>query len=143
MASIERTIFEKLKEICSEITWIKTVEIENIKSLISDYEEHELPAIQIFDADWAVKHLNCMIEKEWRIKLELVIKSTETTVLTQLDLFDYLDDVEEKFGANVRLRTSNGMFHIRYIGGVTDINQAPFMIAQLDFAVLFEKKYVS
>ena len=141
--SIEKQIFAQLKAILQTLPWVKTVDSETIRLLVTDFQEHEVPAIQFFDAEEVYAHEQARVKVNWSFTIELVTKSTELNVANQGDLFDKKQDIEELIGANVRLNLPGlGMIHIRYDGSRTDLMSVqPFLIAQMDFTALFYKHF--
>lgn len=139
---IETRILSALATLLTNgLPWVKTVQHDSVYYSPEQIRDHELPMVQFFDNKAAVTHERPQIRPEWSISVELILKSTaEQGKVSQFDLFDKKDDIENLIGQNVNLGIQ-GVQHIRYDGWETDITSAPVHICRLDFTVLYRKAY--
>lgn len=146
--SIQRQIFENLHAKLSTITWAKLVEWENIRVLISDFSQHEFPAIQIYDTGEAALNQQRVNEVTLSFSVEIVMTRNTTELVDQALLFDRKLEVKKMIGEDPRLgivsSPSVGSFrHVQYVGAVTDFHSiAPHYIARLDFQALFLEPFI-
>lgn len=143
MASIERLVFEALATQLATLTWIKKIEYQNPRVLVSGFDETEIPAVQFWDTGEPFTHIKGHVEAEFGIQIELVMKSTDIDPVGQGDLFDRKDEIEQLFGSDPKLALNNGqIYHLRYDRADTDIfSTPPFLIAQLQFSALLNKPF--
>ena len=146
--SMQRLIFEKMKTKFEELTWVNTVDYEKIRLFESDFHEHELPLIQMYDLRERSRHVQGRVSVEWSIAVEVVMQSTETDTVNQGILLDRKFETKEKIGDNVRLdlgtepATTGRFIHVAYRGSLTDLHLIPPMfMARLDFEALYEEPY--
>jgi len=138
---IKRQIFEALATELSGISWVKVVNWKKIWLLDSDFNDYQIPAIQIYDTGTRNEHQGGRIQATMALSVELVLKQTSAGVVSQADLFDKVEEIESVIGANINLGI-NGMLHLRYIGDVTDLHTVdPYYIARLDFEAIYLKSF--
>lgn len=147
--SIQKKVFENLKTILeTEISWANYVEYERIRLLTSEFNLHELPAIQIFDNGESATNLQALTENVLSISIEIVMTRSSTELVDQGLLLDRKLEVKRAVGKDPRLgiisTPSEGAFkHIQYVGGVTDLHSLdPHYLARLDFEALFTEPFV-
>jgi hypothetical protein len=144
-ASFERQVFDNLKSIMATgLPWQKYVEFERIKHAISDFNDTELPAVQFwFDEEpFMMQKQRGHAQADLRIIIELVLKSTAKTPLTQGDLLDYLRDIRELLGENLQLDIQGQMFQVTPVRAVRDlVTQLPYMVGQLQINVQGQVPY--
>lgn len=139
-SSIEGKIFEALATLLTTLSWVRTVEYENLRVLPTEWRDFELPSLQFFDNRAIVSHARGDVDVQWSISIELTLKSTADAAYTQLDLFDKKQDVENLIGANVDLGIA-GMKHLRFDGWETDATDGTYLICRLDFSALYKKPF--
>jgi len=145
---MQRLILEKMKEKLLELAWVNTVDYEKIRLFESDFHEHELPLIQMYDQRERSKHVQGRTQVEWSVSVEVVMQSKETDIVDQGVLLDRKFEVKKKIGENVRLdlgqepATTGRFIHMAYRGSLTDLHLIPPMfMARLDFDALYEEPY--
>jgi hypothetical protein len=146
--SIQKQLFENLKTKLEEITWQNLVEYENIRLLISDFNQHEFPVIQIYDNGETATPLRALNDVVLNFSVEIVMTRNSGELINQSLLFDRKLEVKRKIGEDPTLGIigdpSIGAFkNVQYIGGVTDFHTlAPHYLARLDFQALFNEPFV-
>jgi hypothetical protein len=141
--AIEKDIFSKLKDLLSTLSWVNTVEYENIRMYPGDFQDHEIPCIQFFDGGQALEHAHSRMKVAWAIHIELVLKQTAAGTVNKGDLLDKRQEIEQLIGSNVDLGIS-GMIHFRYTSNITDLHSiAPYYYTRMDFEALYYKPYVT
>ena len=150
MASMESDIFTNLKTRLEELTFLNLVEFENIRLQTTDFREHELPAIQMYDNGQSVRHEQGRVVKLWDIVLEMIMKSTSTDVVTQGTVLDRKHDVERKIGAYVQLDLGSApasqgtMSHIKYVSAITDLHLLqPLFLVTFNYQVEMRTPFVN
>lgn len=144
MASPERDVFTAFYNRLVALSWVKSVAYEKIR-VAMDFQEHEVPAIQIYDGNQEFRHERTRLETDWQIVVELIMKQTVSGVVDQMELFDKKYDIERQLGAMVQLGLQNsGMIHLMYDNAVTDIHTFdPYYVARLTFVVKFYKPFTA
>lgn len=149
MAIQDRTL-AKLKTILSALTWVKYCEYERVKLWTTDFGDHELPAIQIYDVGETARNQQQRDSIVWNLAVEIVMRKNVDEDVNQGLLFQRRLEVKRAIGADptlglqdVVVAASEGrMIHIRYAGGMTDLHiLEDKYLARLDFQVLFEEPF--
>ena len=147
--SIETRIFEALKDRLEGLKWLKSVEFDNIKLFSTDWQEHEVPAVQFYDAGQSNIHQRGVLEVDWSITLELIMKPKVTGRIDQRDLLDKKYAIERRLGTKLQLGIQGlqgigSMVHITYPSAITDIHILdPFHVAIMSFVIKFRKPFSS
>jgi len=116
---------------------IKTINYQTIKLAFSDFQDWELPVIQLIDAGESVTHEMGRARKEWDIGLEIVLKSTEEGVVRQQDLFDLQNLVELELWQDPNLGIP-GVIDMKYLGSQSDLAMVkPYFFVRIDFQVRY------
>lgn len=122
---------------------VKTVNYEVIKMVMSDFEDWELPAIQVIDQGESVEHEQGRARKEWDIVLELVMKSSVSGEVRQGDLFDLQNLVETTLWQQPNLGVS-GVIDMKYIGSQSDLHMVkPMFYCRIDLQIRYYDPLVS
>jgi hypothetical protein len=149
MASMESDIFTNLKTYLETIPWVAHVETENPRLLISEWPDDKQPVIQFYDAGRIIEHANRRILNRLTIEIQIGMKvKVDDSTVSQLILFDRMEDVERKIADNVQLglgsaSSSQGeMVHVKYLNAITDLHSlGPYYIAVMNFEVDYYKPY--
>lgn len=149
MAIQDRT-FVALKAIIDGLSWVKSCEYEKIKLWTTDFGDHEMPAVQIYDVGEQSRNQQCRDYITWSLAVELVMKKNVDEDANQALLFQRRLEIKRAIGADPTLglqeavvAASEGrMIHIRYAGGMTDLHVLEDKyLCRLDFQVLFEEPF--
>lgn len=123
---------------------VNAINFEVIKLVMSDFEDWELPAIQIIDQGEVVIHEMGRARKEWDIALELVMKSSESGEVFQKDLFDLQNLVELNIWQDPNLGGTTGIIDLKYLGSQTDLHMVkPMFYCRMDIQVRYYDSLVS
>ena len=140
MASPEEDIAAKLISICSThptLTDVKTVNFDRVQLAISDFRDHEVPAIQFWDVAQVIAHERGRIRVGWAISLEIIMKSLTSGTVTQNELWDLRRRVQLALWETPNLNIPT-VIHMIYNSNITDLHTVePFYIARLDFEVAY------
>lgn len=123
---------------------IKTVSFDKIKLNIADYNDTDLPAVQIIDQSKVFKHVRSTSESSWFVVIELCMRSTqELGVVDQQNMWDLQEDVMRSIMADPTLGLSF-MFHVKLIDSVTDLHlQEPNYTATIGLEILYKEPITS
>ena len=140
MASIENQILSGLQTILLTLSWPKQVEFEFIKTSVTDFREHELPAIQFYFPTMAYAPLQGRSDTDGTIIVEIIMRKSSTDLVNQGLLLDRLDEVLQKVGANPQLgltslpATEGSFKRIDPFAGSTALHiEDPFYTGSLTF----------
>jgi hypothetical protein len=135
--SIESDIIDEIVSRVSSTPGIKTVNFDRVRTTISEFEAHELPAVQIFDQAQVIEHERNRILVTWELALELIMKSDITGIVSQKDLLEKRREIQLKLWERPNIEIP-GVVHLIYNGNVTDLHLLePYYIARIDFSVLY------
>ena len=137
---ISEAVLEKLQG----ITRVKYLSFDKIKIIQSDFNDHELPAIQIIDISETVTHEQNRTKNTWMLSLEIVMRTTEIEPIGQQDLWNLEYEVKRKLWADPTLGIKNkGMVHLRLLGTTTDLHLLePFYYCRMDFEAIYYEHIV-
>lgn len=135
--SIESDIVDAIVAKVSAVTGITSVEFDEVKLSVEDFQSHELPAVQIWDSGASIKHEQGRILSNWNLALELIMKSSTGGTVDQKALFEKRREIQLALWENPNLGIP-GVVHLIYTGHVSDLHLLnPYYIARIDFAVQF------
>ena len=142
--SIETDIVDKIVDIITnDVTGINYVSFDKIKLSTSDFEPHEMPAVQIWDNGQAPLHERGRIKVDWNLSLELIMRSEITGEVDQKGLFEKRREIQLALWNNPNLGIP-GVIHLIYTGNITDLHLLqPNYIARIDFVVQYYDELVS
>jgi len=121
MISKKRAICEAILAKLDGVVAIKTKSFDRVRLYSSDFQDHELPAIQIIDIDETIQHEMSRAKKAWRLGLEIVMKPNEFGDVSQKDLWDMQYTVERALFADPNLSIP-GVIHLQYLSATTDLH---------------------
>lgn len=147
--SIHRLVIEAIKTKLEELTWPRLIAFEEVRLTSSEFKDHEIPAIQVYDiGDTATEQIQGRTENDFEIAIEIVMKRSSSDYIGQGDLFDRRLEVKRKLGEDPTLGLQNldpsqGRFkHIKYNRCITDLHiLKPYYVARLEFSALFEEPF--
>lgn len=114
---------------------LKTVIIDKIRLLASDFQEWELPAVQVIDLEQGNVHELLRGKETWRLMLEVVIGPTATESPTQIKLWDLTEVIIKKLFETPKLGLAY-VVHMKYIGDTTDLHlMEPFYTSKIELTV--------
>lgn len=142
--SIETQIMAALKAKISELTWLKSVEFEVVRNLFTDFPESALPAVQVFDrAPAVVQHSRTLIDVQWPLAIELVLKTSKEGRIDQSILFNRKKEIQDKLSTYLSLGgTVPGFKQLRYDGFETDLHSQPgFFAVSLNMTAMYTDRF--
>lgn len=140
--SMKHKISEALEEIILAIPGVRYFSFDKIRLLSSDFNDVQLPAIQLIDIQEAIIHENVRVKKTWSITLELVMKETEHKAFGQTDLWDFGYKIERALWKNPNLKIP-GVIQLTYNGNTTDLHLLdPYYLLKMDFDVVYYEHLV-
>jgi hypothetical protein len=135
--AIETDIMNAIVARVQTVADVKTVNSDRIVLATSDFRDHELPAVQIWDVAQSMQHQRGRILVNWALSLELVMKSLESGAVDQSTLWTLRRDIQLALWNEPNLGIP-GVVHMIYTGNVTDLHLIePYYVARIDFDVQF------
>jgi hypothetical protein len=135
--SMKSKIANALTTICKTIPRVKYTSFDKIKLLASDFQDHEIPAIQLIDVGLTSEHVQARAKKTWQISLELLLRQDQYNQISNNTLWDFENEVLRAIWANPNLGIP-GVVHPVFLGSHVDLHLiAPMYYSRLDFQVVF------
>ena len=135
--SIESTIADAILTVVGTVAEVKTVNFDNIILATSDFRDHELPAVQLWDVFQSIQHERGRILVNWSLSLELIMKSLTSESVDQKALWELRRKIQLALWEKPNLGIP-GVVHMIYTGNITDLHSVqPYYIARLDFDVQY------
>ena len=140
--SMRTQIATALVSTLTAVTGIKYVAYDKVRMLASDFQDWEIPAVQLIDLGDDNKHEQRRAHKTWNFILELVMGDKTSGLISQKDLWNMLEKIERALFATPNLGIA-GVIHIKLLGSVTDLHMlAPFYTARIDLQVEYYQPLV-
>ncbi len=135
MSSLRAQIAEKIITVINASGYFKWASHETIKMLASDFQEYELPALQLIDLGDDSVHERTRAKKTWNLTLEIVIGPKTNYVPKQTDLWDLLEITEQALFYDPKLGIDE-VIHMKLLGSTTDLHiLQPLYTARIDLQV--------
>lgn len=135
--AIETDIMDAIVARVATVPEIITINSDKIVLATSDFQDHEIPAVQIWDLAQVVEHQRGRILVNWALSLEIIIRSLETGIASQRDLWELRRKIQLALWDQPNLGIP-GVVHMIYTGNITDLHLLePNYIARIDFDVQF------
>lgn len=144
MASIRTQIAEALVARIATLvpTYLKVVEFDTVRLLATDFQEWELPGIQIIDLGEVNQYDGSGVgKKTWNLSIEIVIGPVISTNYqpVQADLWDLMERVENLLGGRPNLGIPQ-VLHGLLLGSSTDLHLIkPLYTARIDYAFVYHQ----
>lgn len=143
MSALKTQISEAIVARLEDIPEIKTIEFDKVRLRSDDFMSVDCPAIQLIDISEQIEHERSRAKKVWSLALELVLKGTAETPVSQVDLWNTQYLVERKLWGLPNLGIP-GVIHLRYLSSQTDLHLLePYYFVRLDLEVLYYENLVS
>ena len=124
------------------ISDLKYVAFDEVRMLASDFQDFELPAVQLIDLGDDNTHEQRRAKKTWNFILELVMSTTTGGKISQKDLWNLLQKIEESLFAKPNLAIA-GVIHMKLLGSTTDLHMLmPHYTARIDLQVEYNHRLV-
>lgn len=135
--SMKSQIATALVNKLDEVWDLKYIAFDRVKVLISDFNDTELPACQLFDLSETIEHQQNRILRRWQIALEVVMKQTQNRYVDQQELWDLCYSIERRMWSVPNLGIP-GVIHLVHLGTTTDLHMVePYYTARILFEVQF------
>lgn len=135
--AIETDIMNAIVARVQTVPEVVTINSDRIVLATSDFRDHELPAVQIWDVAQSMQHQRGRVLVNWAMSLEIVMKSLESGAVDQSTLWTLRRDIQLALWNEPNLNIP-GVVHMIYTGNVTDLHLIePYYVARIDFDVQF------
>ena len=117
---------------------IKLVQFDKIRLNITDYQDFELPAVQIIDMSKLFNHEMSRSKSSWFLAIELCMRTTEQIgVVDQKALWDLEEDIMRSIMKTPKLGL-NFVLHCKMVDSITDLHlQAPNYVSTLGIEIMY------
>lgn len=128
--------------IAAAVPEVKYLAFDIVRLAASDFQDHELPAVQMFDAVELADYVQRSdVQKGWSIIIEVVVGPTSEQVPSQKDLWDLMQAVEMAVTTAPRLGppgTVPKIIHAKLVGSQTDLHlMKPFYVGRIEIQVQY------
>jgi hypothetical protein len=123
---------------------VKTIGYDRIRLLEFDFDEWELPAVQILDGEETNTHEMKRGRKSWPLTVEIVIGPIQGTQYqpTQKDLWDLIEDIEKSVMQSPKLGLAT-VIQVKLFGSSTDQGVLrPYFSGRINFIVDYYQELV-
>lgn len=139
MSSIKTQISQALITKLADITALKYRAFDTIKLQSSDFQEWELPAVQIIDLGEQNIHEVRQAKKQWTIALEIILGPLTASTPTQTDLWDLMETIENTLFTNPNLGVV-GVIHMQLLGSSTDLHfMLPYYLGRIELLIEYRQ----
>lgn len=139
MSSMKSQIASALLTKLSSVTALKYRAFDSIKLLSSDFQEWELPAVQIIDLGEQNIHEVRQAKKQWTLAIELVMGPLSGSTPTQSDLWDLMEVIENNLFETPNLGVT-GMIHMHLLGSSTDLHfMLPYYLGRIELLIEYRQ----
>lgn len=122
---------------------LRSFDFDKVRLLSHDFNDLEIPAVQLIDIGESGVHEHSRLKKNWRVSLELVLKEDEHKKVNQQDLWNFGYKIERILWAEPVNLGIPGVIQLTYIGSATDLHLVrPYYISKLDFDVVYYEDLV-
>jgi len=143
MTSKKRAICEALLSKLDGVTELKLKSFDRVRLYCSDFQDHELPAVQIMDVEETIQHEMSRAKKSWTLGVEIIMKPNEFGAVSQKDLWDLQYKVERALFADPNLSIP-GVIHLHYQSSITDLHLLePFYYCRMQLMCQYYEPLVS
>lgn len=140
--SMKSKIAAEIINRCSTIARVKYVAFDKVKLLASDFNESQIPAIQLIDIGMTSQPEQSRASKSWQIALELLMRSDQYREVSQQDLWNLENEVLRKVFANPQLGIP-GVKDLVLLGSTTDLHLLePYYYSRISIQVNFYEALV-
>jgi len=142
--SPQTQIAEKLKLAIENVTIangysrdVKTVAFDKVRLNIADYQDYELPAVQLIDLSSNINHQLSRSLTNWFIAIEICLRTTTSGIVDQKALWDLQTDIIRAIMIDPKL-SLNFVTHVVIIDKTTDLHlQEPNYIGTIGIEIQF------
>lgn len=143
LTSLRSTIADALLVRIATITEIKYANFDTVRLHASDFQDSEIPAVQLIDLDGTGEHITKLEKFTWPIAIEVVMGTTVTGgQVTQKSLWNMMYTIKRAIFAVPKLGITQ-IEHLRTIGESTDLHLlSPFYLGRIEIAAVFDQALV-
>lgn len=151
MSGYKSQIAAKLKTAIESVTvangyskTVKTVSFDRVKINIAEYQDFELPAVQIIDLSSTINHERSRSLTSWFLVVEICMRTTTGLgIIDQKALWDLQEDIVRAIMAKPKLDL-NFVVHAKIIDEVTDLHLSdPNYIANIGIEIMYYEPITS
>lgn len=140
--SMRKQIATALLTKLATITELKYRAFDEVRMTANDFQDFELPAVQIIDLGSVDEHEMRRTKVMWNVAVEVVVGPTSTSAVTQADLWNLMEYVENTLFSEPNLQIP-GVVSMFLIGSSTDLHlMAPMYVGRIEMAVQFYQQLV-
>jgi hypothetical protein len=135
--SIKSDIATNLVTLLATITDFRYVHFDVVRLAASDFQDHEIPALQIIDLAEVATHEGTRVRKSWALAIEVIVgpRMTDTAQPNQKQLWDLMQEVELKIGSQPKLNLAT-VIHAKLGVSSTDLHlMRPFYLGRIELTV--------
>ncbi len=116
----------------ADVTALKSRSFDTIRLQSADFQEWELPGVQIIDLGEINIHEGRQTRKQWTLAIELVMGPLTASTPTQTDLWDLMETIENTIFTDPNLGVP-GMIHMQLLGSSTDLHfMLPYYLGRIE-----------
>lgn len=144
MASVRSQIMDAIIARVQLVMDVKTIGYDRIRLLEFDFDEWELPAVQILDGEETNIHEMKRGRKSWPLAVEVVIGPIQAAQYqpTQKDLWDIMEDIEKSVMQSPKLGLAT-VIQVKLFGSSTDQGVLrPYFSGRINFIVDYYQELV-
>jgi hypothetical protein len=138
---VDFSILEALKLKLSELTWINTIAIDGIRRQASEVHEHETPFVQVQALIQTYQEVRQRVDVSMSIDIVLVLKPSADGNVSQKELMDRREEIEQKIGESPKLGIARvkGLYPL---GNQMDLHSfSPWYVSVSFFRADYTKPY--
>ena len=140
--SVRSKIANNILDRLALIPQIKYRAFDVVRLASSDFQDYELPAVQILDLAELTFHEMRRAKKEWNIVLEVILGPTMEMTVSQQNLWDLMQEIERTIWAEPNLGISE-VVHCRLMTSSTDLHiMKPFYLGRIELQVIYYQPLV-
>lgn len=134
-SSISAAILTKLDSVAA----LKHKSFDLIRLTSADFQEWELPAVQIIDLSEANVHEMRQAKKQWTLALEVIVGPLAASTPKQTDLWDLMETIENTLFTSPNLGIP-GVIHMQLLGSSTDLHfMLPYYLGRIEILVEYRQ----
>jgi len=140
--SVRSKIADALLARLALVTDLKYRAFDVVRLQASDFQDYEIPAVQIIDLAELNTHEMKRGKKDWNLVIEVIVGPTESAAVTQQTLWDLMQLIEETVWAVPNLGLSE-VIHMKLLTTSTDLHlMAPFYLGRIELSVMYYQPLV-
>lgn len=119
---------------------IKTVSFDKIRLNIADFQDYELPAVQVIDLSKLFSHVQSRSKSSWVLAIQICMRTTEQIgVVDQKSMWDLQEDLIRAIFQNPNFGLSY-VLHAKLIDEATDLHlQPPNYVGTIGLEILYHE----